>query len=147
MRDVLALLFTAVLAAPASRSTPGPQPSAPGAAAPGRLCETLQCTPSQRAELRTILLELREDGGATRDRVRSAEQDLARELAKATPDQEAIDGIVARIAAARTAQSELAIDAVIELHALLDATQRARLAEIVRSEGLLGLLPAGGRKR
>lgn len=147
MRDVLALLLTTtVLAAPDPAARP-PKADAPAAeaAGPARLCETLQCTPSQRAQLRTILAELRDDGQAARDRIRSAEQELARELAEATPDDAALDRIVASIASARATQSELAIDAVVELHALLDATQRARLAEIVRRDGLLGLLPGGGR--
>jgi Spy/CpxP family protein refolding chaperone len=112
----------------------------------GKLCEKLSCTASQKTQIQSITKELKEDTKPDREAIEQTQRKLAVELAKASPSEPAIDGLAAEIAKHQTEITKRGLEAVLEVHALLDATQRARFAEIIADHGVRGLVGHGGHK-
>lgn len=124
-----------------------PDGGRPGAEGPrGGLCAKLECSDQQKEELRAVASELRADTKGDREAIGRLGKELAAELAKAKPDEAAMKATMAKIANHERELRERAFDALMELHALLDAEQRAKLAEAIEHRGLRGLMHGGGRR-
>ena len=113
----------------------------------GGLCERLECSDQQKQELQAVMTELRADTKADREAIERLQAKLAAELAKAKPDEKAMQ---ATLAAIETHEHELrarAFDAMMEVHALLAPEQRAQMAQAVERHGFRGLLRGAKGKR
>ena len=111
----------------------------------GGLCARLECSDQQKQELQAVMTELRADTKADREAIERLQAKLATELAKAKPDEKAMQ---ATLAAIETHEHELrarAFDAMMEVHALLTPEQRAQMAQAVERHGFRGLLRGGGK--
>lgn len=112
----------------------------------GAVCERLGCSDEQRAELGVIVKELRTDAKPDREAIRSLQAELAAEWATDAPDEAKLEALTGQIATHHQAMGRLAQDALMEVHALLDAGQRATLAKLIERRGLRALM-GGGRHR
>lgn len=112
----------------------------------GDLCAKLGCTDTQREQLRAVMTELRADGKADRAAIERLHQQLAAEFAKDKPDEAAMRSIQAKIGAHQAQLEERRLDAMLEVHALLDAKQRAAMAEGMKRHGLRGMMRGGKAK-
>jgi hypothetical protein len=143
-------LITTMSLVLALSSADAPAQGKPESVRPGvahRLCEAVVCTAAQKTQVQSIAKELHEDTKGDREAIRRLERDLATEIAKASPSDDAIEKVAAEIARHQAETTRRALDAVLEVHAVLDATQRGRLAKLVAEHGVRGLLggPKGGR--
>ncbi len=110
----------------------------------GKLCEKLVCTASQKTQVQAIAKELHEDAKPDREAIQAIEQKLGTELAKASPNEKTIDALVNEIAKHQSEMAKRGFEAVLEVHAILDAKQRAELAKLVAEHGMRGLM--GGHR-
>jgi hypothetical protein len=110
----------------------------------GKLCEKLACTATQKTKVQEIAKELREDSKPDREAIERVQSRLGAELAKANPSDKVIDALAAELAQHQTEMTKRALESVLEVHALLDATQRDRFAKMVAEHGTRGLL--GGHR-
>lgn len=135
-----ALLFvssTVVLAAPPRAAGDGPR--GPGA----RLCAKLSCTAPQEEKVAAIIKALKVEAKPERQAIRALHGEVMAEYAKAKPDQAKMKKAYAQIDEHRKAIRNHVHDAAMELHAVLDAKQRAALAELVGTRGLERMLKGG----
>lgn len=112
----------------------------------GKLCEKLSCTSSQKTQVQEITKELKAATKPDRTAIEQTQRKLAVELAKASPSQAVIDSLAAEIAKHQAEMTKRGLEAVLEVHALLDASQRARFAEIIADHGVRGLVGHGGHE-
>lgn len=110
----------------------------------GKLCEKLACTASQKTQVQAIGKELHEDAKPDREAIRQLERKIGAELAKASPNEKAIDALVNEIAKHQSEMTKRGLEAVLEMHAVLDAKQRGELAKLVSEHGMRGLM--GGHR-
>lgn len=113
----------------------------------GKLCEKLSCTSAQKTQVQSIAKELHEDTKPDRESIQRLQRKLGAELAKASPSEPAIDTLAGELARHQSEMTKRALESVLELHAVLDATQRARFAEIVAEHGVRGLVGHRGHAR
>lgn len=109
----------------------------------GGLCAKLECTDTQREELRAVMSELRADSKGDREAIKRLRKQLAAEFAKAQPDEAAMRSIQATIATHQQQMRDRGLDAMLEVHALLDAEQRATLAKAMERRGMRGMMRGG----
>ncbi|HET6583662.1 MAG TPA: periplasmic heavy metal sensor [Nannocystaceae bacterium] len=112
----------------------------------GKLCEKLTCTASQKTQVQSITKELKEDTKPDREAIQQTQRKLAVELAKASPSEKVVDTLAAEMAKHQAEMTKRGLEAVLEVHALLDASQRTRFAEIIADHGVRGLIGHGGHK-
>jgi Spy/CpxP family protein refolding chaperone len=110
----------------------------------GKLCEKLVCTASQKTQVQAIAKELHEDAKPDREAIQQIERKIGTELAKASPNEKTIDALANEIAKHQSEMAKRGLEAVLEVHALLDATQRASFAKLVAERGIRGLM--GGHR-
>jgi len=145
MSLLTATLFTfglagALVDAPATTAAP-PAASAKANEGPAkRLCEKLSCTAAQKTEVQSITKELVTDTQPDRESIRRLQRKLADEIAKAKPSEPAIDALAGELAKHQSEMTKRGLDAVLELHAVLDAGQRKLLADIVAEHGVRALV-------
>lgn len=113
----------------------------------GKLCEKLVCTASQKTQVQAIAKELAEDAKPDREAIDAIQKKIGTELAKASPNEKTIDALANEIAKHQTEMAKRGLEAVLEVHAVLDAKQRAELAKLVSEHGVRGLMGGhrGGR--
>lgn len=148
-RRLLPLLVGGALFASSTVVLAGP-PAGPGAGtgnAGERLCKKLSCTDAQKAQVAAILTDLKTDTKADREAIRALHGKVMAEYAKAKPDQAEMKVAYAKIDAHRASIRDHVHDAAMELHALLNPTQRQELAEMLGERGLEKMLKGGGHGR
>ena len=111
----------------------------------GKLCEKLVCTATQKTQVQAIAKELHEDTKPDRESIQRIERKLGTELAKPSPSDAVIDTLAGELARHQTEMTKRALESVLEVHALLDATQRDRFAKMIAEHGMRGLMRGGGR--
>ncbi len=110
----------------------------------GGMCAKLSCTDQQEQELRAIKAEVRSDSKGDREAIKRLHGQLAAEFAKDTPDEDAMRQVQQQIESHQRDLHDRGFDAMMEVHALLDSDQRAKLAKVMERRGMRGLM--GGRK-
>lgn len=123
-------------------ATPG---DGPGAERRRGLCAKLSCSETQREELRAVLTELRADAKGDREAIRRLRKQLAAEFALDRPDEAAMRATQQKIAVHEQEVRERIFDAMMEVHALLDADQRAQLVKVIEHRGLRAVMGHGGK--
>ncbi|MEM7153525.1 MAG: Spy/CpxP family protein refolding chaperone [Myxococcota bacterium] len=122
--------------------------SAKGPGADGRrggFCAKIECTDAQREEVKQIKKELRADSKADREAIKRLHQQMAAEFAKDSPDEAAMRRIAAQVQTHEQELRERGFDAMMEIHALLDAEQRATMAKVMEHRGPRALMHGGRR--
>ncbi len=112
----------------------------------GGLCARLECTETQKQELRAVMSELRADTKGDRQAIKRLHKQLAAEFAKDKPDEAAMRSIQAQIATHHGEMQARGLDAMMEVHELLDAEQRAKLAPMIEHRGLRGMMRGKGKR-
>lgn len=147
MSLLTATLFTLGLAgaladAPVT-TTPSTAPAKAHEGPAARLCAKLACTAKQRTEVQSIAKEMIADAQPDREAIRRLQRSLADELAKASPADATLDALAGDIAKHQAEMTKRALDAVLEIHALLDATQRKELSAMIAEHGVKALVGRG----
>lgn len=110
-----------------------------------RLFFHLDTTPGQEREIRASLDELRERAADAARGVREAKASLGKSLEGEVFDEAAFEALSARIDAASAQMKDAAAGALRRVHAVLDPSQRARLAALLaRGPGWGRVAHAGG---
>lgn len=112
----------------------------------GGLCAKLECTDTQKDELKEVMTELRTDAKGDREAVKRLNGQLAAEFAKASPDEKAMRSLQGQIASHHQQMQDRAFDAMMEVHGLLDAEQRGQLATMMEHRGMRALMGGKGRR-
>ena len=105
-----------------------------------RVFARLDTTPGQEREIRSAVEELQIKARAAKDGLKGAREDLARAVRGESFDEVAAGEASVRANVATTAIKDAFEDALKRVHAVLDANQRLRLAE------LLATAPGFGRR-
>jgi hypothetical protein len=113
---------------------------AKGRARHARICETLKCTEAQEVKLQQVIAELRKDVEPDRESIRKLRGQQAAEFAKDKPSEKKLRSAQAEIAKHRAEISARMHDAMMELHAILNSTQRKELAKIMERGGMRRLM-------
>jgi Spy/CpxP family protein refolding chaperone len=117
----------------------------PGPKEHGGLCEKISCTTAQKQQVHDLMRELREDTKGDREAIRTLHGKLAAEFAEPKPSDKDIDAIQLELARHEAAIGDRVQDAMMELHGVLDAKQRAEVARMIEHRGLRGLMKGPGR--
>jgi Spy/CpxP family protein refolding chaperone len=104
-----------------------------------RMCEQLACTETQARDIEQIFEQLHVDSKPDREAIRELRQQLANEWKTDQPDEPKLAKLADKIAAHERNVADRRMEAMLELHGLLTATQREQVAE--------HLLRAGHGKR
>lgn len=128
----------------AAVAKPGGPPGAEGQRR-GGICAKLSCTDDQREQIREVMKELRADAKGDREAIKRLHGQMAAEFAKDQPDEAALRAAQAQAAVHEKELRDRGFDALMEVHALLDAEQRASLAKAMKHRGLRGLMGPGRR--
>lgn len=132
-------LFTAT-----SLSLAAPPPAKGDRPAAGaRLCAKLSCTEAQATKVAAIVAELKQDTKADRQAMKKLHADVLAEFAKAKPDEGKMKALYAKIDTHRAEIRDRVHDAAMELHGVLDESQRKLLVDKMGKRGLEGLLRGG----
>lgn len=108
------------------------------------LCAQLSCTDAQAEKISARLQSLREEHRDARKGQASLQTSLSRELAKDKPSKKELARIQKDIERAQTKLAESTIDALLDVHAVLEPEQRKTLAAMVERNGLRRLMKGGG---
>lgn len=115
--------------------------------AKGGPCAMLECTDDQRSELQAAFKEAREDNKADREAIKRLRGKLAAEWVKDAPDEAAMKKLEAEIRTHHAAMADRMHDAMMEVHGILDAEQRTKMAEAMEKRGGLFGGRQGGRHK
>ncbi len=108
------------------------------------LCAQLQCTDAQAEQIGARMQTLRTAMRSQRVAQQSLQTSLSRELAKETPSKKELARIRKESAQLHAKISDAMLDALLDVHAVLNAEQRARFASIVERRGLRRVLKGHG---
>ncbi len=139
------LALTSLLSLPAASTT---EAAAPGRAAKrdkDGICERLECSDSQEASLAKIMGSMKEKLRAAHGK--SGERHAS--LAAAMRDSSLTKSEVAKAfdkANAADEREAIMVDAFMQVHAVLDAEQRAELATMIESDGMRAVMGKHGGK-
>jgi hypothetical protein len=111
----------------------------------GGFCERIACTAAQKQEVQALVKELREDTKGDREAIRKLNGKLAAEFAEDKPSDKDLDAIQLEIARHERAIGDRVQDALLELHGVLDAKQRAEVARMIEHRGLRMLAKGHGK--
>lgn len=103
----------------------------------------LDTTPGQEREIRGAIEELRERARDAKSSMKESREGLGRAIAGETFDESAFESVSARFDATSEKMKDAFSSALKRIHAILDATQRERLADLV-SKGMFGRGGRGG---
>lgn len=106
----------------------------------GGFCAKISCTDAQREEFKQIKKELRSDSKADREAIKRLHKQMAAEFAKDSPDEATMRRIASQVQTHEQELRERGFDAMMEIHALLDAEQRAKVAEVMEHRGPRALM-------
>lgn len=130
----------------------GQKPTAPTteAAAPARaerkdsdgLCARIECSDSQEASLAKIAKTTKEKLRAAHGKSDDHRTSLAAAMRDSSLTRAEAEAALARDASAE-AREDIMVDAFVQVHAVLDATQRATLATMIETEGMRAVI--GGK--
>ncbi|MCR9164559.1 MAG: hypothetical protein ACE37F_07110 [Nannocystaceae bacterium] len=104
------------------------------------LCVQLSCSEAQAAKISARLQSLREQHRDARKGQASLQTSLSRELAKEQPSKKELARIQEDLASAGAKQAEATLDALLDIHAVLEPEQRKTLATLVERNGLRRLM-------
>jgi len=110
------------------------------------LCAQLSCTDAQAETIGTRLKTLREQHREARKNQASLQTALSRELAKEKPSKKELARVQKDLARMQAKMADATLDALLDIHAVLDAEQRKTLASLVERNGLRRLMRGGGHK-
>ncbi len=108
------------------------------------LCAQLSCTDAQAEKVSARLQSLREEHRDARKGQASLQTSLSRELAKDKPSKKELARIQEDIERTQAKLIEATIDALLDVHAVLEPEQRETLAAMVERNGLRRLMKGGG---
>ncbi|MGH1345127.1 MAG: Spy/CpxP family protein refolding chaperone [Nannocystales bacterium] len=118
------------------------------------LCAQLSCTDAQSEQVGAHLQALRERQSSARVGQQALNTSLSRELAKNKPSKKELARIQKDLARTQAKMTEATLSTLLDIHALLDPTQRQRLSSMVERGGLRRLFKGpraghgpGSRKR
>ncbi len=107
------------------------------------LCADLSCTEAQRERVAASVQALREQHRAARAGEQALHTSLSRELAKDKPSKKELQRIHNDLARMQSTMADATLDTLLDIHAVLDPTQRERLASMVEHDGLRRLFKPG----
>jgi Spy/CpxP family protein refolding chaperone len=100
-----------------------------------RLCEQIACTETQAHDIEQVLQQLRVDGKPDREAIRELRQQIASEWKTDRPDERNLAKLADKIAAHERNLADRRMEAMLELHGLLTASQREQVAEHLLDRG------------
>lgn len=103
----------------------------------------LDTTPGQEREIRGAIEELRERARDAKSSMKESREGLGRAIAGEAFDESAFESVSARFDATSEKMKDAFSSALKRIHAILDPTQRERLADLV-SKGMFGRGGRGG---
>ena len=98
------------------------------------MCRKLECTDAQKTELRAIFSEMREDAKGDREAIERLRDQMAAEFAKDVPDEKKLQQLQTQISVHHAELASRRLDAMLEVHGALDASQREKLIEIMKDK-------------
>jgi Spy/CpxP family protein refolding chaperone len=96
----------------------------------------LDTTPGQEREIRTALEELRDRARDAKNDLPETRENIARSIAGDAFDVSAFEAVSARVDGTASKLKDAFASALKRIHGVLDASQRARFAEILGKGGL-----------
>lgn len=96
-----------------------------------RMCARLSCSDQQRDEIAQVLRDLQRQQRAAMSRGRALAETIRAELEKARPDEEVILDATEKLGRQHEVLMDARHDAVLALHGLLNARQRAEAAPLL----------------
>lgn len=97
----------------------------------GRMCAKLKCSDDQKEELRAIFAEMREDAKGDHEAIERLRGQMKAEFAKDAPDEEKLRNLQAQIATHRNELASRRLDAMLDVHEVLDAEQRKSFMDMM----------------
>ena len=94
-----------------------------------RLCEQIACTKTQAHDIEQVFKQLRADSKSDREAIRELRQQMANEWKTDRPDERELAKLAEKIAAHEHNLADRRMEAMLELHGLLTASQRELVAE------------------
>ena len=110
-----------------------------------RMCARLSCSDQQRDEIAQVLRDLQRQQRAAMSRGRALAETIRAELEKARPDEEVILDATEKLGRQHEVLMDARHDAVLALHGLLNARQRAEAAPMLTRLLLSPPRPPGKR--
>lgn len=94
-----------------------------------KLCEQISCSEDQARQITQVFEQLHIDVKPEREAIRELREQLATQWKRDRPDEAELAKLADKIGAHERNIADRRMDAMLELHALLSAEQRAKVAE------------------
>ena len=137
----LASADTTNVAAPADAARPG---KAKAQGRVGGLCEALACTDAQAAEIAALRTSLHERNAAGKADREAAQRELASMVRSGKLDAAKVEALLAKRHEAQRDRDAAMAKGLVELNAMLDPTQRTKLAAMIESRGMRAVFGGHG---
>jgi Spy/CpxP family protein refolding chaperone len=95
------------------------------------MCAKLECTDDQKEELRAIFAEMRQDAKGDREAIERLRAQMKTEFAKDKPDEAKLRKLQEQISTHHKALASRRLDAMLDVHDLLDSGQRQKLLDMM----------------
>ncbi|MCA9717763.1 MAG: periplasmic heavy metal sensor [Myxococcales bacterium] len=122
-----------------------------GAGKVEHMCQRLECTDNQKAQLQNILKGKRDAHKANREKVQQLQAQLAAEYRKARPNESVMQGIYQQLDTLEDQRRAEMHKTAMQIHAVLTPAQRDKVATAIEHRGPRALMggkghgPRGGK--
>lgn len=130
------------VAAPTDAARPG---KAHGKARVAGLCEALACTDAQAAEIAALRTSLHERNAAGKADREAAQRELANMVRSGKLDAAKVEALLAKRHEEQRERDAAMAKGLVELDAMLDPTQRTKLAAMIESRGMRAVFAGHGK--
>lgn len=93
-----------------------------------KMCEKIQCSDQQEREIGQVFQQMHIDTKADRAAIKDLRKQMADEWAKDRPSEATLESLAKKVAAHEQNIADRRMDAMMELHGVLDAEQRKQVA-------------------
>ena len=100
-----------------------------------KICAEIGCSADQKREIGEVFKQMKIDVESDRKALKDLKKQLAAEWVKDKPSERVLASLSAKMAAHERNIADRKLEAMIELHGLLDAEQRAKVAEQLMKRG------------
>ena len=100
-----------------------------------KICAEIGCSADQKREIGEVFEQMKIDIKSDRTALKELKKQLAAEWIEDKPSERKIASLSAKMAAHERNIADRKLEAMIELHGLLDAKQRAKVAEQLMKRG------------